>query len=253
MRAPRFSSLLLALLLPFTSLTCWSGARAASIDSIDRAIVNGREWLYKQQTGDNWEFEIDKHGDQKTGHTALVVYSLLLSGEAHQDPRIVKGIDYLKKTETTGAYALGMRCQVWLSLPQTPDVKAAMLKDAGLLSGGLKRGPGEGMGFYDYNTNAGRKYYSHSRGHYGVLGIWAAAQAGVEVPNNYWQVVERAWIGDQDSSGGWNYLGKPSADYPLTPGMTAAGVATLFVTQDYLHAGDSATPKGNIRNEHIDK
>src|SRR3954452_12977139 len=161
----------LAVLLVLLPLNCCSGMRcaahAASLDSIERAVVNGKEWLYKQQTGDNWEVEIDKHGDQKTGHTALVVYALLLSGEPHQDPRILKAIDYLKKTDTTGVYALGVRCQVWLSLPQTPDVKAAMIKDANLLSVGLKHTPGDGSGFYDYNTNAGRKYYSHSRGHYG--------------------------------------------------------------------------------------
>ena len=60
-------------------------SRAASIDSIERALVNGKEWLYKNQSGDNWEVAIEHHGDQKTGHTALAVYALLMSGESHQD------------------------------------------------------------------------------------------------------------------------------------------------------------------------
>ncbi len=35
--------------------------------------------------------------------------------------------------------------------------------------------------------------------------------------------------------------------------MTAAGVATLFITQDYVHQADGIKCVGNLRNDHIDK
>ena len=34
--------------------------------------------------------------------------------------------------------------------------------------------------------------------------------------------------------------------------MTAAGVATLFITQDYLHPAQGLDCRGNLNNTHID-
>ena len=44
----------------------------------------------------------------------------------------------------------------------------------------------------------------------------AAAQAGIEVPDAYWQTVEKAWIDHQESDGGWNYT-KGNKDHPTSP------------------------------------
>src|SRR5687767_208702 len=96
-------------------LSSW--AKAADPRDIDAAINDAVKFLYSQQKDGTWEREFDKHGDQTTGQTALVVHALLTAGESHQDERIVKAIDYLRKTPTTGVYALGMRCQVWSQLP----------------------------------------------------------------------------------------------------------------------------------------
>jgi hypothetical protein len=243
------------LLVVAVSLT----SRAATPEQINQAITKAKAYLYRTQKGDNWETPLQYHGDQATGQTAVAVYALLANGENHQDPRIAKAIEYLKKTPTTGVYALGERCVVWSSLPQTPDVREALAKDAKILLTSIKK-TGEGAGFYDYNPNnktKGYNTYSHSRAQYAVLGLWAATQAGFEVPLSYWQQVERSWIADQDASGGWSYFSKPGKytdkEYPLTPGMTAVGVATLFITQDFLHANDGVSCKGNITNPAIDK
>src|SRR5262245_51162851 len=90
---------------------------------IDQAKSIPSSQQLKHQT---WEAPFSGHGEQKTGQTALAVYALLSVGESRQDPRIAPAIAYLKKTDTTGVYALGVRCQVWLMLPSTPDVRAAM-------------------------------------------------------------------------------------------------------------------------------
>lgn len=220
---------------------------------VDDAINQSKRWLYAQQKDGNWERslkEMGEHGDQGTGQTALVTYALLAAGEIPQDPRIRKAVEYLLKNDATGVYALGLRCQVWLLLPQTAEVKAAMRKDAKILLDSIYK-DGRGKGFYGYNPGA--KAYSHSRGHYGVLGVWAAAQAGVEVPDAYWLLVEKAWIENQDPSGGWTYQAPSQTDHPLTPNMTASAVATLFITQDYLHANEGIGCRGNIRNPAIEK
>src|SRR5215203_5237801 len=118
-----------AFLLTFAT-TC----AAATNSEIKKTIQRAVNYLYEQQLPDKtWELKFENHGVQKTGQTALAVYALLCAGESRQDPRIAPALAYLKKTDTTGVYALGLRCQLWLMLPQTADVKAAMQKDAGIL------------------------------------------------------------------------------------------------------------------------
>lgn len=239
------------LLTAITVLVVATSLRAAVDPArVDAALARAKEYLYKQQTGDNWERELQFHGDQATGHTALAVYALLASGESHTDPRIAKAVEYLKKTDTSGVYALGVRCQVWLALPQTTDTKRAMAKDAAALRAGLIT-DGDGKGFYAYNPS--QKAWSLSRAQYAVLGMWAASQAGVEVPKGYWQLIEKAWIDAQDPSGAWAYKAEPTDEHPITPGITAVGIATLYILQDELHAAESAVPRGNIVNPNIDK
>src|SRR5258706_14476404 len=107
--------------LALAILCCASHVLAdVSPRDVDAAIVNGKKFLFSEQSKDGtWEREFDKHGDQRTGQTALVVHSLLSAGESHQDPRIAKAIEYLKTVPTTGVNALGVRCQVWSELPQS--------------------------------------------------------------------------------------------------------------------------------------
>src|SRR5688500_2118567 len=116
---------------------------------VDEAISKAKVWLYSQQKDGNWERSLEgmgEHGDQKTGYTALVTYALLAAGESPNDPRIQKAVEFLLKNDTTGVYALGLRCQVWYFLRQSPEVKAAMRKDAKLLLDSVYT-DGKGKGF----------------------------------------------------------------------------------------------------------
>jgi hypothetical protein len=219
--------------------------RAAAPQQIDAAIESGVKWLYSQQNS-RGHWEQGEGPDQKAkawqpsggqwgGTTALAVYALLASGESAQDPRLVRAIEFLSSAKITGVYALAMRAQVWQRLPRTPQRQRLVLQDAQALRAMLIQ-DGPGRGFFDYAASGG-KSYSHSRGNYGVLGLWAVAQAGVEVPSDVWQTVEQGWVSHQDPSGGWTYKAPDETEHPVTPGMTAAGVASLFITQDML-AGD---------------
>ncbi|MGE5611263.1 MAG: DUF4159 domain-containing protein [Bacillota bacterium] len=86
--------------------------------------------------------------------------------------------------------------------------------------------------------------WDNSNTQYGVLGVWAGAEVGVEVPQDYWMAVERHWTGCQLSTGEWYY--SPDRRRPEDPrmvpnteptfAMTVAGIASLFVTHDYLDA-----------------
>jgi len=82
--------------------------------------------------------------------------------------------------------------------------------------------------------------WDNSNSQYGLLGVWSGAEVGVEVPERYWRDVERHWTTCQLPDGQWGYM--PN-DQNGTLAMTCGGVASLFVTHDYLNAS-AATAVG---------
>ena len=201
-------------------LSCAS-ARGATTAEIRKAIDKGKAYLYSVQKDGKWELSEKPPARQNTGETALVLYALLASGESPNEPRLAQAIEFLKKTPTTGTYALGVRCQVWLLLGDKPGIRAAMVQDAKVLLSSVKK-KGEAKGFFFYHPGPRNDEYDHSASQYGVQGTWAAAQMGVEIPPAYWKMVEESWIAHQDPSGGWAYLA--NRKLPNTPGMTAVEV-----------------------------
>lgn len=227
------------------TLLLFSPAAAERVEpaQVRDAIDRGKKYLYAlQNDAGTWEAKpardpADKAwfetGGQWGGVTALVTYSLLAAGESPAEPRLRKAIEFLRTADITGVYAISMRCQVFARLPTTKENRQLLQRDAkALLS--MMRTTGRARGFWDYVPGDGFGY-SHSRGNYAVLGLWAAAQSGVEIPDTTWRIIAEAWIGHQDASGGWTYKAKEDAgEFAHTPGMTAAGVATLYIAQDFI-------------------
>jgi hypothetical protein len=235
-------------------------ARAANVSNakIAATIDKAKAYLYARQKGGNWEVaptsaypNDNAHGGgQWGGLTALATYALLAAGESPQNPKLAEAIDFLKKAEIRGTYALALRMQVWLLLPASKETAALMKKDAVFLMNGTQA-QGTARGMHDYTP--ANTTYSHSRSQYAVLGAWAAEQLVPEsVPHKYWQTAEESWVAHQDRTGGWTYKAPADTPIPLTPGMTAAGVATLFITQEFLHQDNAADCRGNVRSPQID-
>ncbi|MBC7783807.1 MAG: DUF4159 domain-containing protein [Burkholderiales bacterium] len=241
----RYRLLPCALVCALAALACQTSANAASPAQVNEAIKKGVAFLYdKRNESGNWETtQVSSGGDdnQWGGRTALCTYALLAAGEKPLDPRIVKATDWLRKAKITGHYALGMRANVWLMLPDTDENTDAMTRDRQLLTSGISDS-GANKGFYDYYRHGTRIDLSCSQ--YGVLGAWAAAQKAAAINTGYWKNVELAWRAKQSPEGGWSYEGNPDN---LTIQMTAAGVATLFITQEFLHSDDGIDgTRGNI-------
>jgi hypothetical protein len=238
------------------------GAAPATPQKVDEAIKKGVAYLYSKQNKDgNWE-TIQKRdpstkpysteGGQWGGKTAIVTYALLACDESPQDPRIAKAVEWLRKAELVGTYAVSLRAQVWNNLPKTPENKQAMQRDAKLLLD-LAIDKGDNKGFYTYlNIPELNHTYDHSNSQYGVLGSWACAENLEEFPPGYWTFQDRIWRGDQLPSGAWSYNKKPSEKYPEALSMTCAGVATLFITQDFVNRGHPAETNGNPKDPNID-
>ena len=80
----------------------------------------------------------------------------------------------------------------------------------------------------------------NSNSQYGVLGVWSAAEVGVEIPIAYWGIVENYWRKCQHKDGQWDYGGEERQG---KLSMTCAGLASLLVTHDYL---DPAIMSGKV-------
>ena len=241
--------------IAFTVLT-GIASQAATLppEKIDAAIAKAKQYIYSQQKPDGrWEKEpsrkgtdhaaLQEQGDTWGGYTALCSYALLASGENPSDPRISSAVEFLKHADIVGIYAVAMRCQVWLLIPHSnPQIKAAILKDADYLFRGINDGKlnPNNRGMWDYLGKGPR--VDHSVSQYGILGLWACQQTGyVNVGDERWKLFEAAWKSQQEQDGGWAYEYHNGEEMS----MTAAGVATLFIIDDYLHANEAGNCTGN--------
>ena len=257
--------------------------QAATPEEVDAAIKKAVAYLESAQANNNWEAgakadfaslnplggpsEACKYG----GLTAISTYALLAAGEKDDNPVIAKAIKWLMDTQVRGTYASGLRSQVWLQIPETKERDAARDRDKDfLLSSVIQKGAH--VGFYGYSYGAPpavaslgeRKiaspfppnehadyWFDRSNSQYGVLGVWALEQAGAEIPQKYWETVDAAWKKAQSGDGGWGYGSGEQDKVSVT--MTSAGVATLFITQDYmLKSMHWDQCKGGITNDNIE-
>lgn len=68
---------------------------------------------------------------------------------------------------------------------------------------------------------------------YGILGLWAAARAGVRVPGEVWDKAAAWHLNSQRATGGFVYHPTEGGN-DVTIGMTTAGTASLHVCRMYL-------------------
>lgn len=248
--------------LAFTSL----GAAGATPQEVDKAIRKGVEFLYsKQNDKGNWEAvpvagrdwrkePSNVNSGQWGGYTSLATYALLDAGESWKDKRVREAVEWLNKAPMTGVYAVALRAQIWQYLPQNSAVKNAAQRDAGMLLSGMKT-KGEARGMWNYFvSDANSPRYDHSTSQIALLGVWACSQAGREAPKVFWKEAENAWRSHQNDDGGWSYVYKAQGEQGTTKmSMTLAGVATLFIAQDYVHSDDGIACKGNVFDDRLVK
>ncbi|HET6249195.1 MAG TPA: DUF4159 domain-containing protein [Tepidisphaeraceae bacterium] len=270
-RFPRCIASLLAL-SALVTITTPATSRAVTPAEIDAAVQKAKAFLYTQQKpGGHWEIDAQrvgvKHdhmqmqGDTFGGFTALATYALLASGESPKDARIVSAVKFLEDADIVGIYALGLRANVWPYIPPT-DKRAKLMseRDARLIIAGMNTGKENpaNAGFWDYGNGRGfglkgSGRIDHSVSQYGVLGLWACAQNDVPIPREVWEKIDSGWKSHQYADGGWSYDGAPPDNKLPSPSMTAAGVATLFITDDMISINRGIDCKGNIINDNIER
>ena len=240
-------------------------AQAATNDQIQAAIDKGKAFLYSQQNRDGtWENApqrvagkeaFDPDGGQWGGMTCLVADALLASGDIYRDPKLAASLKFIETADIRGIYALGLRSLIWAYLPKRPSIHLSILADGNLLLTSL-RTSGEGAGMYGYLA-AGQgsdpsHTYDHSVSQYGVLGMWACRKRAWRSPTNSGRLSTRhgGTISLPMEAG----LISPShkADTRRGISSTAAGVASLFITDDDL-CGQGLECHDNLSDTAIDR
>jgi hypothetical protein len=218
---------LVAILLLFIPSRVW----AQTDEEIEAAIDRMKAYFYAHQdeaTG-GWPRESIERTEQRGGETALITLAMLTAGESGQHPKLLRAINYLRQVRMTGTYAVSLRAQVWASLPATYNAQLAA--DAKWL---LNAADEQGRFSYVQKSHG---VTNNSTTHYGLLGLWAAARRGIEIPQSYWDRTEKYWLGVQQHDGGWGYGLRVGGDeqMPTYGSMTAAGLNALLVAQQMNH------------------
>jgi len=201
--------------------------------AVDRAV----EYLWSKRDGDRWPSsgENVRRGNE-AGVTALCVQALLAAGVSGQDVRMELTLAHLAEVKTDSTYTRSVRANVWAALGRRSKYRANLIDDVRHLVAGADYGGG-----YDYvpigrgprtRLASGERRWDNSNSQMAVLGVWAGWQAGVDVPDAYWKLVESHWRGCQNDDGGWCYHDKG----PSYGSMSVAGLATMFICFDALRA-----------------
>jgi hypothetical protein len=243
-----------------------TASHAATAAQVQAAIEKATKYVYTMEKENNWEAVPARdsraatssvRGAQWGGLTALSTYALLAAGESPQDPRIAKAVEFLRTADLVGTYAVGLRAQVWLNIPKNDLIRDAIAKDAKLLL--LSRRTAEpNPGEFGYMNQGPSVTTDHSNSQYGVLGLWACSDAVEGIPDAFWISADSSWRKSQGVDGSWAYRGRPGdvdtkgKVNPDSATMTAAGIATLFITQDFLFRERGLECSGNIQDKNID-
>ncbi len=206
-----------------------------------RAIIRGVNFLLTREKGKQyWNVGLDwadapEHG----GETALVLEALIdVDQSLHPpqlysfSPRMHQALNYLATLNTRATYSASFQAQALTLLPNVKRKKymAALLRDRRYLFRAMIPG---GDFSYTWQRQAGFPW-DNSNTQYGVLGLWACAHAGLKVHNTQWRLLAGHWRNTQHIDGSWGYLNDRLHPQSFTP----AGVASLFISDEFINAAD---------------
>ncbi len=194
--------------------------------AVNRAVADALQYFRALQTP---EGAIGENSGYATGgFTALAALSMLAAG-AHPatDEALQRALNWLAGIEVDNTYVRGIRANVWeyalRKVPNDARIRAALQKDYDWLMAAL--GDKEGWRYQLTSTD-----WDNSVTQYGVLGVWAAARAGIDPGDAFWVRMSRHFRAVQNEDGGWGYQAGSS-----TANMATAGLATMFLVFDKYH------------------
>lgn len=201
--------------LPFLLIA--STALAQTPEQVNRAIDNGVSYLRSEQRQDgSWEEMSNFPG----GVTALATLALLSCDVPPDDRDIRRALDYMRRVEPTHTYVVALYLMVFAEAAPKQEFARIERYARWLMKSQLANGR------WSYGT-AGEAQFGqgdNSNTQFAMLGLQAAAQAGVKIPDAFWQKCRQYWVKDQAAIGSWGYVPGTSSG-----SMTAAGISSLII------------------------
>ncbi len=229
---------LVVTLLILGGLLSTSALRAAApreplVEQVRKAIDQGVTYLKSQEHNGRWE--LDPYQPQyQGGGTALALLALLNAGLRPDEPVIQRGLAYLRTIEPKATYVVGLQTMVFAEARQPEDRQRIQRNVRWLLNTRSIDHRGNFHGWW-YTGHEGRGGFGsdNSNTQYAVLGLWAAATAGVPVPREAWQQIRDYYLSCQSEDGSWSYVAQKGAPGRLT--MTTAGMCGLVIASQQLN------------------
>jgi len=238
-------------------------ALAVTDEDVMKAVEKAKQFLISQQGADGYWPEPGTYyraQPPNCGNSEMAMYTLVYTGEHPNRPHIEKGIQALMYRNLNYTYAISMRAMAYAILLQQPGKAVGAKRD--MLRNALKADvqwlvTSQGtLGGWDYNQFSGRYDFSNSQ--LAILALREAALAGIEIPDSVWAKAQKLYFQRQQQDGSWNYgdpgNGHIGGNVPGYGSMTAAGLASVFITADNLdlnsgcpcRGGASARTRGDL-------
>ncbi|MFO0952882.1 MAG: DUF4159 domain-containing protein [Isosphaeraceae bacterium] len=206
-----------------------SASAAVTREQVEKAIRDGVSFLKSTQRPDgSWE---DADHEAHTGTTSLITLALLTAGEPANSPTIVRALGYLRKftpEQLKSTYAVSLQTMAFAAATPEQDQLKLAANVTWLERAQIKPGdPVNWAGSWSYSEFKTR-HGDNSNTQYALLGLNAAAEAGVPVRPQVWALSRNYWEQYQRNDGSWAYF--PDAATPSTASMTCAGISGLIIS-----------------------
>ncbi|MBI5365408.1 MAG: DUF4159 domain-containing protein [Planctomycetes bacterium] len=196
-------------------------ARAAEVTGADvaRAVERGIGYLRAHA-----EESIAGYGQYQSGVLALRALALFTAGVDPQKDALL-GSDLAAVAAAQFQYTYSVALSAMLLAAVDPVGYRARIE--AMADWLVKAQNPEGTWTYGQGQ---RGSGDNSNTQFGVLGLYAAQEAGVAVPANAWERTVKFFTGTQNRDGGWGY----TANAASISSMSAAGTASLLIAQNRL-------------------
>ncbi len=180
---------------------------------VQRAIRRGVRTIVNAQRPDGTWRERNYPG----GQTCLAALALLQAGHAPTSTSLQRALPHIQAFPNRHTYVVSLKLQVLAAAD--PQHYA---REIGAAADWLIKAQNK-TGLWGYTETGDR--FDHSNSQFALLGLHAAAQAGVPIPDTVWRRAEQRILRSQNADGGWAYQ-----DSGRSYGsMTAAGLADLYI------------------------
>ena len=204
--------------------------RSALGEQVERAIRGGVRYLKQVQRPDGtWVDNADN--DALSGATSLATLALLAAGEKPNSSALQKSLSFLRSygpEDLRGTYAVSLQTMVYAAAEPESDrariaANVAWLERAQIKKGDKTLWPGS----WTYSQVKGTRPGDNSCTYFALLGLNAAARAGVPVKSEVWSRASAYWKNTQEQDGAWTY--SPASKLSKAS-MTCAGILCSIIT-----------------------